>query len=93
MKRHVAGQLGNAVKKTDIISMQDNLLYSLRGLESRLVIKFGCMLIAALFLFWAANHLPRVLIEEPFYLMVGVIAVFAAGLVVFFTTRDDRLMR
>lgn len=93
MKRHVAGQLGNAVTKTDVSSMQDSLLYSLHGLERRLVIKFGCMLIAALFIFWAANHLPRVLIEEPFYLMVGVIAVFAAGLVVFFATRDDRLVR
>ena len=61
-------------------------------LGRRLVIKFGCMVIAATFLFWAANHLPKVLTEEPFYLMVGVIAVFAAGLVVFFTTRDDRLM-
>lgn len=89
MKRHVAGQLGNTVKKTDVRSIQDSLLCSLQGLERRLIIKFGCMLIAATFLFWAVNHLPRVLIEEPFYLMVGVIAVFALGLVAFFTTRED----
>ena len=93
MKRHVAGQQGNAATKTDVSAMQDSLLYSMHGLEKRLVIKFGCMLVAAIFLFWAANHFPRVLVEEPFYLFVGVIAVFAAGLVVFFSIRDDRLLR
>ena len=93
MKRHVAGQQGDAVTKTDVRSMQDSLLDSLEGLERRLVLKFGCMLFAATFLLWAVNHLPKVLIEEPFYLFIGLISVFVSGLVVFFTTRDDCLMR
>jgi hypothetical protein len=55
-------------------------------------LQFGGILAAVVILYMALNNLPAVVVEEPFYLIIGLIAAFALGLVVFFTTRDDRLM-
>jgi hypothetical protein len=49
------------------------------------------MLAAAVILLVALKHLPApsVVIEEPFYLFIGIISAFVLGLVVFFTTREE----
>lgn len=84
MKRHVAGQHRRKP------ALECNQPCDLHGLEQRLVLKFGGMLAAAVILLVALKHLPApsVVIEEPFYLFIGIIAAFVMGLVVFFTTRE-----
>mgnify|MGYP000903246546 CR=1 FL=1 len=62
---------------------------NLSASQKRLLLKFGCLLLIASIVGLLFPQIGKFLIEEPFYLFIGIIAVFASGLVLFFSTRPE----
>lgn len=89
MKRHVAVQLGGAITRKDLEAAQGRILCNLRAMEKRLLLKLGCLLLVVSFVGLRFPKLGKFLIKEPFYLFVGIIAAFASGLVLYFTSRPE----
>ena len=89
MKRHVAVQPKGVMTRKDFEVFQDSVLCNLRAMEKRLLLKFGCLLLVASLVGLLFSQLCKFLIEEPFYLFIGIFTAFGSGLVLYFTSRPE----